>query len=146
VSDLTTDRRESAAAIRRGATRLAHRLRSERSSSTLSGNKLLVLGRLHRDGSLSPSQVAAAEHQQLQSLTRVLRELTEARLVAKRRNPDDGREWLLTITAAGRTALAADMAERDHWLAGALDTLSETEVGVLRLAADIMERVADAAG
>jgi hypothetical protein len=39
--------------------------------------------------------------------------------------------------------LLADMAERDRWLAGALGTLSETEVGVLRLAGRLMDRLAD---
>jgi hypothetical protein len=34
------------------------------------------------------------------------------------------------------------MAERDAWLAAALADLSETELGVLRLAADLMDRVA----
>jgi hypothetical protein len=45
--------------------------------------------------------------------------------------------------APGRLALERDMAERDAWLAGALASLSATERGVLELAAELMERVAD---
>jgi hypothetical protein len=37
------------------------------------------------------------------------------------------------------------MAERDAWLAAALADLSETELGVLRLAADLIDRVAGSA-
>jgi hypothetical protein len=38
------------------------------------------------------------------------------------------------------------MAERDSWLAGAMTaTLTSTEVEILRLAAALLERVADAA-
>jgi hypothetical protein len=39
--------------------------------------------------------------------------------------------------------LADDMAERDTWLAGALCGLSPAEVGLLELAAGLLERLAD---
>lgn len=41
---------------------------------------------------------------------------------------------MLSLTAAGRKALEADMAGRDAWLAEALDGLTGTEAGVLVLA------------
>jgi DNA-binding MarR family transcriptional regulator len=48
---------------------------------------------------------------------------------------------VLSLTEAGRRALERDMAERDAWLAEALDALGETERGVLNLAAAVMERL-----
>jgi hypothetical protein len=52
------------AEIRRGATRLARRLRHERPAGSLSAGKLAVLGHLSALGPDSPGEIAAAEHQQ----------------------------------------------------------------------------------
>lgn len=53
--------------------RLGSRLRHERPTGALSSNKLGVLSHLRRHGPSTPSAIAAAEHQQLQSLTRTSR-------------------------------------------------------------------------
>ncbi|MFF1653202.1 hypothetical protein [Streptomyces sp. NPDC058255] len=50
---------------------------------------------------------------------------------------------LFTLTTRGCRALERDMAERDAWPATALGTLSETGREVLRLAAGLMDRLAD---
>jgi len=119
---------ESAADIRRGATRLARRLRAERSPDALSANKVGVLSYLYRQGPRTPGDVAAAEHQQPQSLTRVFTELEADGFVSRTRSARDRRQAILAITPAGRAVLERDMAERDVWLAAALAALSETDV------------------
>ena len=136
---------ESAAEIRQGATRLAQRLRAERSSGALSINKLSVLSHLYRHGPTTPGELAAAEHQQPQSLTRVFAELEHDGLVSRARGTRDRRQSVIDITAAGLDALARDMAERDAWLASAIAELTETERQVLRLAGSLMDRIADLA-
>jgi DNA-binding MarR family transcriptional regulator len=137
-----SDRRRAAAALRRGTTRLGRRLRAARSPGALSGNKVSVLGYLHRFGPGTPGEIAAADGQRPQSLTRVFAELELAGLVTRTRSDQDGRAAVLHLTATGREALAADMAERDRWLAAALDDLTDTEVELLRLAGALMERLA----
>ncbi|MEU7059826.1 hypothetical protein [Streptomyces sp. NPDC046197] len=71
-------------------------------------------------------------------------ELEAEGLIVREPGTADRRQSVLRLTGAGRRALERDMAERDVWLAGALASLSETERGVLELAAAVMERVADA--
>lgn len=132
-----------AAALRQGTTRLARRVRTVRSAGALSTNKISVLSHLRRRGPATPSEVAAADRQQLQSLTRVFAELERDGLIARGAAPDDRRQSIITITEAGVRALEEDVAERDAWLAGALATLSETEREVLRLAATLMDRLSD---
>ena len=108
----------------------------------LSSNKLSVLGTLARLGPLPAGAVAEVERQRPQSLTRVFAELALEGLVSRQRSEADRREHILSITDAGRAALAADLAQRDAWLEQAMMSLSATERGVLELAADIMERMA----
>ncbi|MBK3581325.1 MarR family transcriptional regulator [Streptomyces sp. MBT65] len=137
------DHLSEAARIRRGVVRLNRRLRQERGDGAFSPNQLIVLGHLHRNGSATPGEVAAAERQRPQSLTRAFAELEAEGLIEREPSAVDRRQSVLTLTAAGRRALDRDMAERDVWLAGALASLSETERGVLELAGALMERLAD---
>jgi DNA-binding MarR family transcriptional regulator len=139
-----TTRAEDAATIRAGAIRLGRRLRAERPQGSLSGTAVSVLSHLHREGPSTPGAIAHAEHQRPQSLTRTFRELEEAGLIGRSIDPHDRRGAVLTLTAHGRSALTRDMASRDTWLAEALDTLSPAETELLRFAATLMGRLADA--
>ncbi|MEW2301689.1 MarR family transcriptional regulator [Streptomyces sp. NPDC006655] len=132
-----------AARIRRALIRLSRRLRRERGDGSLSANQLVVLGHLHRHGRATPGEIAAAERQRPQSLTRVFAELETEGLIGRAPDPSDRRQSVLSLTEAGRRALEADMAQRDAWLAEALRTLGETERGVLLLAAPVLERLGD---
>ena len=132
-----------AARIRRGVVRINRRLRQERGDGSLNPNQLSVLGHLHRHGPSTPGEIAAAERQRPQSLTRVFAELETEGLIAREPGTADRRRSLLSLTAQGRRALERDMTERDAWLAGALTSLSATERGVLELAGALLEQLAD---
>jgi DNA-binding MarR family transcriptional regulator len=132
-----------ASALRRGTTRLGRRLRAERGAAALSSNKIAVLAFLHRGGPASPGAVAAAERQRPQSLTRVFAELEREGLVVRSTSGADRRAAVLGITEAGVAVLAADMAEREAWLADALLDLTPAEARLLRIAGELMERLAE---
>lgn len=129
------------AQVRRGATRLARRLRFERPAGSLSLTKLSVLAHLHRGDAVTPGEIAAADWLQPQLLTRVLAELEADGLITRSRDPYDRRQFVLDLTADGASALAADMGARDRWLAEAMRGLSETERQVLYLAGKLMDRL-----
>jgi len=139
---MTAELAEAAAGIRQGATRLARRLRTERSARELSLTKLSVLADLMRDSPVTAGELAATGNQQPQSLIRVLAELAAGGLVVRTRSDQDRRQVLLEITEAGRAALRRDMAGRDAWLSAALGGLTETEREVLRLAGRLMDQLA----
>ncbi|MCI3273328.1 MarR family winged helix-turn-helix transcriptional regulator [Streptomyces cylindrosporus] len=133
-----------AARLRHAIVRLNRRLRHERGTGALSPTQLSVLGHLHRNGPSTPGEVATAERQRPQSLTRVFAELEAEGLILRSPSTTDRRQSVLSLTEEARRALVRDMAERDAWLSGALASLSPTERGVLELAAGVMERLADA--
>ncbi len=136
-------RRGVAADVRRGVTRLAHRLRVERPADALTANKISVLSHLHRNGPSTPGEIAAAEHQLPQSLTRVFSDLQMSGLVSRAPSERDGRGSVLSLTWAGESALARDMAQRDLWLSEALGDLTPAEVDLLSIAAGLLDRIAD---
>ena len=135
---------EAATALRQSLSRLTRRLRLERHDRALSLGKLSVLGHLHRDGALTPSALAQAEAVQPQSLTRLLADLEVAGLALRRQDPRDGRQYLIEITPDGRETLRRDARAQAAWLADAIAAqLNSTELEVLRLAAGLMDRLAE---
>jgi DNA-binding MarR family transcriptional regulator len=133
----------AAAAVRRGVMSLGRRLKLERPAGSLTSLELSVLGHLHRHGELTPGDIAAAERVQPQTLTRTLASLEHERLISRLEHPQDGRRTLLALTGTGLEALRADMDQRDAWLAAAMDgSLSGTERELLRLASELLERLA----
>ena len=134
---------EPARALVQGLLRLGARLRHERPADALTANKLIVLGYLRRNGPSTPSAVAAAEHQQLQALTRTFAELEADGLIARKRSEADRRASILSITDAGSRAHSKDLAARVGWLEVALGELTETEQQFLVLASGLMNRLAD---
>jgi DNA-binding MarR family transcriptional regulator len=135
----------TATAVRQGTTRLARRLRLERPETSQTALELGILAHLHRRGPMTPGALAAAERLQPQSLTRTLASLERQLLAVRQPDDRDHRRSLLVITDAGQQALAADMHQRDAWLAGAMARqLTRAEQDLLRIAADLMDRLADA--
>jgi DNA-binding MarR family transcriptional regulator len=140
-----------ATALRRGTTRLGRRLRMERPEPSaaepdLTSLALSVLAHLHRRGPMTPGELAATERLQPQSLTRTLAGLERQHLVTRQPEGQDGRRSLVVLTEAGAQALVRDMRQRDDWLAAAMAReLTRTERELLRLAGDLMERLAESA-
>ncbi len=130
--------------LRRGVMSLARRLRAERAANGMSLAKISVLGHLARRGELTPSTLAAADRLRPQSLTRVLAELETDGLITRTRDAADGRQRRVALTPLGRSMLAADMRQRDEWLAAAMGrSLTGDERDLLVRAAALLERLAD---
>ncbi|MEV5717497.1 MarR family transcriptional regulator [Amycolatopsis mediterranei] len=131
--------------VREGVGRLNWRMRAEADRTSPGPALLAVLSRLYRAGTQTPTELAEAERLQPQSLTRILAALTIRGLIEREPDPDDGRRSRISINADGLAVLREYSAQRERWLATALEsTLSPTERQLLRLAADLLIRVADA--
>lgn len=144
---MTDDTSSMAMAVRlqRSLSRLTRRLRLERRDRETSLGRLSVLGHLHRDGPATPSTLAQREGIQPQSLTRLLADLETEGLALRRQTEHDRRQFLIEITPAGRELLQRDARHKAAWLAGAMAArLSTTEQELLGLAAQLMERLAEA--
>jgi DNA-binding MarR family transcriptional regulator len=138
---------ELSATVRRAVAALGRRLRGGRPEHGVSLAKLSVLGRLYRLGQMSAATLASQERIKPQSLTRLLATLEQRGFIKRRPDESDGRRTLIEITPTGKEVLTRDMRQRDAWLALAMSTeLSGTEQELLRIAAPLLERLADAQG
>jgi DNA-binding MarR family transcriptional regulator len=135
---------ELARLVQAGVGRLNWRMRAEPDQAAPGPLVVAVLSRLYRAGTHTPKALTEAERIQPQSLTRVLATLQERGLISRAPDPADGRQSLVDITAKGRATLQEYTEQRERWLAEAMaETLSPTERELLRLAAELMLRVAD---
>jgi len=133
--------------VRRSVTRLARRLRVERMDHGVPLSGLSVLAHLLRSGTLTATALAALEHVQPQSITRILNDLETAGLIVREPDSSDRRQLRLDITSKGRALLMEDARRQDAWLAAVLMAeLTEAEQAVLRIAAQLLDRISDQAG
>ena len=135
-----------ASALRISVARLSRRMRSERdpASELLSVGQLSVLGALFRNGPSTVGDLAAFERVQPPSMTRTVNCLEGGGYVVRRKHETDKRQVVVALSEKGEQTLAADRERRDVWLAQRLRELTPEERTVLRKAAPILERLAQA--
>jgi DNA-binding MarR family transcriptional regulator len=122
--------------------RLARRLRAQRRDVGLTLSQLSVLALLGRSGPMTLGDLAAAEQVRPPSMTRTVASLVELRMVDRSPSPNDGRQFVVSVTPAGRDLLAADRARREAWLADRLRDVSAADRDVLRRAVMILDELA----
>jgi DNA-binding MarR family transcriptional regulator len=121
---------------------LIRRLREERRDLTLS--QVTVLGRLDRLGPTSISDLAADERVRPQSMASTVAWLADRGLVERGPHPVDRRLVVVTLTDAGRKAVAEDRQRREGWLANAIERdLTERERRLLAEATLLLARLAE---
>jgi DNA-binding MarR family transcriptional regulator len=134
-----------ATALRISVTRLARRLRTERTAPglepELSDTQLAALAALEHHGSMTQGELAGHEKVQPPSMTRVIATLENRGLVSRAPHPTDRRQVVLTITDHGRELVRQSRRLREAWLARRLAELSPEERAALRASAPVLEKL-----
>src|ERR1700742_4312671 len=119
--------RTLASRLRLAVVRLNRRLRSQRTSSTVSLTQLAAMSTLFKCGPLTPGELAAKEGVQPPSMTRVIAALEEFGVVTRRPHPTDGRQAIVALTDEGRAFHDAEVSAREAWLDRRLAELDDDE-------------------
>ena len=133
-----------ASRLRLSVMRLARRMRLERAETSLTLTQLAALATLERHGPLTPGELAAHERVRPPSMTRLVASLEEAGLVGRAAHATDRRQVVLTVLAPGSALLDEDRRRRDAWLSRQLRELPPEDLELLRAAAAVLDRLADA--
>jgi len=134
----TADRLHSA------AIHLLRRLRAEDVGTGLSGPRLSALSVIVFGGPVSLTGLAAAEQVRPPTMTRLVGELERLGLVERLAHPDDRRAQRIRATAKGKRLLEEGRTRRVTRLARAIAQLRPAQRGLLREAAELLERLARA--
>lgn len=110
---------------------------------TLSASKTGVLFHLEQHGTCSAADLAAAVRVSHQAVAAALRDMEDMDLVSRGPDPTDGRRVLVSMTPAGRAALAAERTAGQEWLARAVsEELDDDERAALAAALPLLRRLA----
>lgn len=126
--------------------RLARQLRFRRPDSPVSLSQLSALSTLAKEGPITPGALAIRERVRPPSMTRVIASLAELGFVDRVAHPDDGRQVLVSASAAGRELLDVERRASQEWLQQRLDQLQPSERQTLLAAADLMLAIVDDGG
>jgi DNA-binding MarR family transcriptional regulator len=103
--------------------------------------QLSAMASIHRAGELTLGELASRERVQPPSMTRVITTLHDNGLVARKPDPSDGRQVLVSLTEDGVRILEEEAATREAWLADQIKTLSDDERDTLIRASEILMRL-----
>ena len=126
-------------------TRLRARIRIESGlrSTGIPISQVAVLARIIEEGPTTAAVLAAAEHVTQQAIAQSLATLEKRGLVAKTRDPGDGRKSLVTATETGHALLERIEASREAWLSRAIDAaVTPDERPALETTIEILQRIA----
>ena len=135
-----------ATALRISVSRLARRLRAQRTTSgmteaVLSETQLAALSALEVHQAMTPGELAEHEKVQPPSMTRVIAVLEERGLVIRSPHASDRRQVVLRATEQGKEVVRQSRRLREAWLAQRLRELTPQERTLLRQAAPILEKL-----
>jgi DNA-binding MarR family transcriptional regulator len=132
-----------ASRLRLAVVRLNRRLRAQRDTEAIvTLTQLSAMASLYQHGAMTPGELAACEHVQPPSMTRVIAALAEQGFVDRSPHPSDGRQTVVTLTEAGRDYVDAEVSARERWLDAQLARLTVDERDVLSRAVQIIDRIA----
>jgi DNA-binding MarR family transcriptional regulator len=124
--------------------KLKRRLREQAHVGDLTPSQVSVLLRLEKDGPATASSLARAEGMRPQSIGPVIAALEAAGFISGAPDPADGRQTILSLTAACRKWVAEGRAARQDWLSRTIETrLSPQEQAGLTAAVELLRRLVD---
>ena len=137
----TVDTTELAARLAGLSTVLQRHLSRADAGDGLTRARLSALGLLVLGGPRTLGDLAAAEHVRPPTMTRLIHAMEADGLVARKRNPEDGRSIVIQATPKGVEQLEIGRARQIAPLAESISDLDRAERLQLEDAADILGRV-----
>jgi DNA-binding MarR family transcriptional regulator len=121
---------------------LVRRLRAEAKSGELSWTQVAITSRLD-SGPMTTADLARAESMKPQSMGASLAQLEEEGLVRRKPDPNDGRQILFELTAAGIEGRYRSRLAKREWLLAAIAKLERGDQQTLFAAIDVIKRLAE---
>src|SRR6202453_1333599 len=119
---------------------LVRRLRAEAKSGELSWTQVAITSRLDT-GPMTTADLARAESMKPQSMGASLAQLEEEGLVRRKPDPNDGRQILFELTAAGIEGRYRSRLAKREWLLAAIAKLERCDQQTLFAAIDVIKRL-----
>jgi DNA-binding MarR family transcriptional regulator len=141
---LDFDVSEIAGQLRISVGLVIRKLRQTQPGGELTLAESSALARLDRNGPATSSELARHDKISPQSMGTTVAALEQRGLIARERDPGDGRRIVLSITDSGRRVVRSRRGARTASIARALSTgFTPDELAQLKAAAPLLERLAE---
>jgi DNA-binding MarR family transcriptional regulator len=135
---------EVAAALRVAVGTVMRKLKQTQAPGELTPAEYTALSLLDRGGPATSSELAKLDRISPQSMGATLAALEQRGLIARDRDPGDGRRIVLSVTDAGRRVVNDRRGARTELIAAALrDGFTDSELAQLLAVAPLLERLAE---
>ncbi len=135
---------ELAGALRVSVGMLVRRLKQTDPMDDLTMPETSALSRLDRGGSMTSSELARHDRVSPQSMGVTVAALEQRGLIARDRDPEDGRRIMLSLTGTGRQVVHTRRGARTEQIGRALrDGFTPGELAQLRAIVPLVERLAE---
>jgi DNA-binding MarR family transcriptional regulator len=134
---------ELAARLRVALGRINRLLTQQQGEDSVSFAQLSALVMIERYGPIRVGDLAQRERVAAPSMTRTLAGLVSAGWVEREPDPEDGRSFMVTLTAEGEVLIARVRQERTALLVRGMERLSAERQAALRAAVPVLEQLAD---
>jgi DNA-binding MarR family transcriptional regulator len=134
---------ELASALRLVISGVHKSLRRQMSSvNTYSMTEIETIGHLARSGSLLPTELAALTRVKTQSMSQILKEMEQDRIIKRTPSKEDGRKVYISLTTLGKNLVEKAKYDKDEWLKTAIDnTLTEKEKDLLIKVIPVLSKI-----
>ncbi len=132
---------ELASDLRLAVLRLNRRLRAQRVDARVTLTQVSVLSTLHMHGPMTPGTLAQRERVQPPSMTRIIAGLEQLGFLDRVAHPSDGRQFIVSVSAAGLQYVNDEVHAREVWMDEQLAELTPDELDTLRAATTIIDRM-----
>jgi DNA-binding MarR family transcriptional regulator len=113
-----------------------------RKDETFSLIELSTLGLIYRHSKITPSELAAREKVTNQSMSQIIKKLSNQGYIKKTRSKKDKRKMLLTITPGGSEYVELRVHKKREWLANAIiENTTQSEKEVLQKTVEILRKL-----
>jgi DNA-binding MarR family transcriptional regulator len=129
------------ASLQDASLRLTRRLRKH-SQTELTMSQISALSTLQRHGPLRVGELARREQISKSSVTRLVARLEVTGYLERKVDPEDGRSFVVAITAHGHDLLASARQRANEFLAVEVNRLAEDDRRALLAALPALERLA----
>jgi DNA-binding MarR family transcriptional regulator len=135
--------KELAMDLKRTMTRLVKIMRRRMGKDEpFSLTELSTLGSIRRQSGITPSELAAKEKVTNQSMSQIIKKLSDHGYIKKRRSQKDKRKMLLQITSGGREYVEHRLLKKREWLSKAImEKTTQSERETLLKAVEVLRKL-----
>ncbi len=135
TSELASSLRLAISSLHKGLRKQSHAV------NAYSMTEIETIALLFRNDSLLPTELAAMTKVKTQSMSQILKKMEEQKIIKRSPSEDDKRKVYISLTSYGKEIVEKTRYDKDEWLKGAIEKLTDKEKELLTKALPVLNKL-----